>query len=294
MGQRKSLTEAVSVSKFQILSERIHEFKLVLLDSGNKLFAADIFSTKNLQFDYSSKIFSTTAKNSLALELRPLRMPHPKFKSKDNKEPRVVDLSVSKTFFDRLFVVYEEGLGVFDLEAVLPPRKSLASELMILNWPNKLIDSISRLKKEKQSAFYSEKMRQTVKSLIREKVDQRRFENPKFTTLFVINGQIVTNQIELLKESKQLSFGQVPKYSTLVRMLATDEFQGAPNARLLAQNVEVLRLSGDPLPSHRQRGAVFPQGADRAGQRPRQPDDERHLRALLQRRVRRVLPLQPE
>ena len=210
----------------------------------NNLLLTDIFSCDGLRFDYSSKIFSTQSSSPLFLELRNLKKPIPKFGNKNEEVPNIVGVCICKTFYDRLLIVYDDGLAVFDIEDAIPSRKSLASELMILNWPNKLIDSITRLKKEKQSSFYSPSIRNKVKNLILDKVDQKKFENPKFTTLFVIGNQIITNQIELLKENKQLSFGQIPKYSTLVQMLITNEFQGVwvtlLIARLLLENVQIL------------------------------------------------------
>lgn len=250
----------------------------------NRLFMGDIFSSEHLQFDYSSKIFSTHSKSSFDLQLKPLQVPHPQFKNSQGQSANIMDFSISNTFFDRLLIVYDDGLGMFDLEPVLPRRKSLASELMILNWPNKLIDSIMRLKKEKGSAFYSDPIRRKVKSLIQEKVDQNKFDNPKFTALFVVDNQLVANQIELLKENKQLSFGQIPKYSTLVRMLASDELKGEAkgNWRLLAPNVQVLRLSGDSLSTDRKCGFVFFEGTHRQRQRAREFDDQCHFPGIVQ------------
>jgi hypothetical protein len=203
------------------------------MGSKNTLLIADIFSCEGLRFEYSSKIFSTQASSPLFLELRSLSIPIPKFSKKDEEVSNIVDLCICKTFYDRLLIVYDDGLALFDIEDIIPSRKSIASELMILNWPNKLIESITRLKKEKQSSFYSDSVRKKVKSLILEKVDQKKFENPKFTTLFVISNQIITNQIELLKENKQLSFGQIPKYNVLVQMLISNEFQGIVTGLLI-------------------------------------------------------------
>lgn len=224
-----TLISAVSVLNFQILSERINEFKLIFIGQKQTIKITDLFSCSSLRFDYSSKIFSIQSKSNLFLSLHSLPFEVPKFQKMDDKDPpaKLTQMGLCPTYFDRLVLTFDQGLALFDISEVLSSRKTLSSELMILNWPNKLIESIIKLKKEKQSLFFSESVRAKVKALIEEKVDQNKFENPKFTTLFIVNNQLMTNQIELLKENKQLSFGQIPKYYPLVQMLATNEFEGS-------------------------------------------------------------------
>ena len=216
-----------------MLCEKVNSLQIVFLTTANQLCVADLLQAQSLAFDSSSKVFSTIENRDFSLELSPLSIPVPKFHNPDlglEKETpvnsQIYSVHFCGTVYDQLLLVYEQGLAVVDLGPLTRKQKSVTSELMIMNWPGPLLDSILKLKDKQGDRFFSAKIRRKVHEKISKKVNPNDFENPKFLTLFLNKNRLMINQIELMKENQKLSFGQIPMYFELATLLSSVEILG--------------------------------------------------------------------